>query len=201
MQPYQEASEEILRESKLPGQALQTGVKTAAGLIGGGAILNKISPFLNKFIPPSIATKALSKIDPRFGKFIKSATDNGHTSEEALEFIKEKVSEPEKPKENRSIIQQYSDELDAFIKNHIQQGRQPLEAGAIAQFDPKFKKVIAQMEKDHKIPFSAILESTYGSAQQSQQPQQPIPQQQPQQAQGGNNDQMLMAALEKILQM
>ncbi len=203
MQPYQKASEAILNQSKEPGNVLSGLAKagtTAAGVVGGGAILKRALPFLNQYISPDLAAKGLKKIDTRFGKFIDNALKNGNSEAEAIEYIKDKIQPKQEPaKENRSIIQQYSDQLDTFIKNHIQQGRQPLEAGALAQLDPKFKKVISQIEKDHKTPFSAILESTYGSA---QQPQQTGTQSQQQPAQSQQNtDQALMAALEKILQM
>ncbi len=198
MQPYQEASQEIRRQGEFPIKAAATGASIAGSAIGSGLALTRITPFLSKYIPQDLAIKGLSKIDPRFGKFISTTLANGKSFDEIKDFISEKTNEGQ-AKENRSVIQQYSDELDAFIKDHISKGRQPLEAGAIAQLDPKFKKVISQIEKDHKTPFSAILESTYGSAQQPQQ-QNVQSQQQPAQSQQ-NTDQALMAALEKILQM
>ena len=207
MQPYQKASQAIQEQSKEPARIIGNAARTGASLAGfasGGAILKRILPFLSEHIPSDLAAKGIGKVDPRLGKFITGALGNGSTMQQALQFIKEKAEnsqdqKKENPKQNLSIIQQYSDELDAFIKNHIQQGRQPLEAGALAQLDPKFKKVISKIEADHKTPFSAILESTYGSA---QQPQQQVPQApQTQNQSPDNNDQMLMAALEKILQM
>ncbi len=208
MQPYQEASEEILRESKRPGEALKTGVKTAAGLIGGGAVLNRVAPFLNKFISPNIAAKGLEKVDSRFGKFIKESVQNGNSIEDAISFIKDKISpEQESTKEHRGVIQQYSDELDSFIKERIQKGLTTSQISGEANKNPKLKKVIDKLVNDHKVSFLSLLESDYPDikkfepARQPQQPQQNSPQQQAQPQSGGNNDQMLMAALEKILSM
>jgi hypothetical protein len=97
--------------------------------------------------------------------------------------------------DQRNIISQYSDELDSFLNKLIQQGRNPLEAGALAQLHPKFQKIISKMEQDHKAPFSSILSSIYGQGQQSQ------PQSQQPNTQNGNTDSALLAALDKILKM
>ena len=111
--------------------------------------------------------------------------------------------------DQKNPIQQHSDELHAFLDNEIKKGRQPLEAGALAQLQPKFKKVIKKLEEDHKTPFSSILQSIYGEGeQQSKAALQPQPEQaqsmqqgQPQPGQQGNGDQDLIAAFQKILQM
>ncbi len=199
MRPSEQASQHQIEKNESLNRNVSRGIKTAVG-IGSAALGARVLPFLNEFITPDLAIKGISKVSPQLGGLLKKGMDKGLDIKEGLKFLKNNFGNNEPPKENRSVIQQYSDELDAFIKDHIGKGRQPLEAGALAQLDPKFKKVIAQIEKDHKSPFSAILESTYGSAQQPQQSAQQ-PQGQPQQAQGGNNDQALMAALEKILQM
>lgn len=206
MQPYQKASEQVQNQSRVPGEALMKLGKVGASIVGGSAVLNRIAPFLNEHIPNNIASKALSKIDPRFGKFIQGSLANGQSMDEVMGFIKDKMS-PEaedKPKEQRNIIQQYSPELHKFMEGQIQQGRPALEAGAVAQSNPKFQKIIQKMSKDHKSDWSAILQTVYGQAQQPQskaglQPEQQMQQQgQPQQ---GNSDQALMAALDKILKM
>lgn len=202
MQPYQEASEEILRQSKQPGKILSNLATTAAGLTGGGAVLNRVLPLLDRFIPADIAVKGLNKIDNRLGKFIKGALEQGHPVEEVMSFIKEKSStQQEKPPEKTNIIGQYSDKLKAFIEDHISKGRAPLEAGALAQLDDKYKTIIKKMEEDHKAPFSSIIEAVYGQktpkTQSAQQPQQ----MQQQQNTNANTDEALLAALDKILKM
>lgn len=208
MQPYQEASEEIQRQNQMPGKALKSLSKTAVGLAGGGAILNRVAPFLNKMIPGDIAAKGLAKIDPRFSKFINGALEKGHTMEDVRGFIQDKISPEEQPEQKQNILSQYSGELHQFIEDHINKGRAPLEAGALAQLDPKFKKAISQMEKDHKTPFSSILQALYGQGKQqgqpqSQQPAQPQQQQATQQQgqqQSGKGQEALMAILQKIQQ-
>lgn len=216
MQPYQEASEEIRRQGQLPIKALKTAASigtSVASAYAGGATLSRVLPFLSNYIPQNIATKGLEKIDPRFGKFINTALSAGKSFDEIKDFIKDKAQGAEEPKDNRNIIQQYSDQLAAFLENHIKNGRQPLEAGALAQLDPKFQKIINKIEKDHKSPWSSILQSIYGKgdmaqAQGAQSPspmgtqmQASPPMQTQAQPQGGNADQALLAAMQKILQM
>lgn len=198
MQPYQEASQEIRRQKDAPGKFLKTAALTLPAVAGGGAALSRIIPFLSDMIPTSLAAKGLAKVDPRMGKFIDGAVAAGHTIDEAIGFIKDKVepSKQEPTKQNRSIIEQYSPELFGVLKQLIGQGKSPLQAGALAQLDKQYQKVIKQMETDHSAPFSAIIESTFGSSQQA--PQQDGQPQQPAQVQPGQGQQALMAILQKI---
>ncbi len=200
MQPYQRASEETRRQGEAPLRLAKTGL-SIAGSVAGGAAIGRVMPFLNELIPQSLAIKGLSKVDPRFGKFINTVLDNGGSFDEAKEFIREKA-ESSKPKpDQRSIIEQYSAELNQFLTDQIQSGRSPLEAGALAQTLGKFKKEIDKMTKDHKTPFSSIIESIFGTGQtvhptqQQAQPQQMQSQQQP-----GQGQQAMMAILQKINQ-
>ncbi len=176
MQPYQEASEEISRQGNAPlNIAKNVGGLASAGATTyfGGAAINRVLPFLSKYIPEELAIKGLNKIDPRFGKFINKAMAAGQTFEEVKDFIGSKVEEgveQSKPaKENRNIVEMYSPELHQFIQEQIQSGRSPLEAGALASLGKKggkdFKKIIEKMEKEHKSPFSAILQTVYGQGQ------------------------------------
>src|ERR1700722_19679494 len=82
MQPYQEATQEIKRQSQLPLKILKQGAFIGATALGGAPILARIAPLLSKFIPEDMAIKGLSKIDPRFGKFINSAMKLGHSFED-----------------------------------------------------------------------------------------------------------------------
>lgn len=206
MQPYQEATEEIRRQGELPLKAAKTlgsiGASAATAYLGGG-VINRVLPFLSKYIPEDLAIKGLNKIDPRYGKFINKALSAGKSFEEVKEFIGEKIQgkqeSTEKTPEQRSIIEQYSPELFQFLKGEIDKGRAPLEAGALAQSQGSFKNIIKKMSEDHKAPFSSILESVFGGAQQpKQQMQQPQDQNLSQQRQG-NGDQALLAALDKML--
>lgn len=222
LRPDEEANQAQIERSKRHDQSLKNGAKTALAIgssaVGAG-LTSRLLPFLNEYITPDLALKGISKISPKIGDFLKKGMSEGLNVQDGLNFLKDKL-EPkqgapqEAAKENRSVIEQYSDELHAFLDDLIKKGRQPLEAGALAQLNPKFKSIIAKMEKDHKTPFSSILQAIYGSAQQAA-PQQgqskgPLAQRlaednqtklQPQQSQqGGQGQQALMAILQKIQQ-
>jgi hypothetical protein len=205
MQPYQEAAEEARRQSRIPLTAAKTAASIAGAAIGGAGIFSRIAPFLSEYIPEHLAIKGLSKIDPRLGKFISKSMSDGFDFKEVRQFIGEKVQEHEQsqaakmaesPKQNRNIIEQYSPELHQFILGEVQKGRSLLEAGALAALDKSngkgFKSVIQKIEKDHKTPWSAILETVYGAQQAGQQQ----PTQQTQQIQSGGID----PAVAQILQ-
>lgn len=205
MQPYQEASQELQRQGEFPKRALQTGL-SVAGSAAGGLALKNVLPFLSQYIPQDLAIKGLSKIDPRFGKFINKSMSEGKSFDEIKDFIKDKAKggNEEKPQEQRNIIEQYSPELFQFLKSEVDNGRNPLEAAALARLPTKknnFEKVIKKIEGDHKTDFSSIIQSIFGSAQQPQQAQPQQNENQNMQPQQGNSDQALMAALDKILKM
>jgi hypothetical protein len=195
------SSEKVAESEIANAQKIKRGLKGVAGLgtaaVGIG-LGSKIMPFLNEYIPTDIALKGISKVSPKFGDFLNRGLAKGLDAKSGLDYIKENLSKKQAPNE-RNIIEQYSPELHQFLTGEIQKGRQPLEAGALAETSGKYKKAIQDMVKDHKAPFSSILESVFGSAQQPQQPQQQAPQQGQQQPENG--DQALMAALQKILQM
>ena len=181
MQPYQEAGEAIAKRKQAPVNALRTVgtiIGGGAALRGSGAMLKRIIPFLNDYIPDSLARKGLEKIDPRLGKFVDHMTDAGHNFTEVKDVLKHKVEESmalpdqknkenEPAKENRNIIEKYSPELNHFIMDLIKKGFNPLKAAGEAQtkvkWHHKFKDVIKKMEKDYKMPWSQIVESTYGN--------------------------------------
>jgi len=208
MQPYQLAGKEIQRQKDAPMRHLKRGVAIGASVLAGGAVLSRILPLLSPLIPESIAVKGLTKVEPRLGKFINGAVAAGHTVGQALRLIKEKLqpeeSQEENPNENRNIIEQYSPELSQFLTSEIQQGRTPIQAGAIAQSQGKFNAAISKMTKDHKVPWSAILETVFGGQGQVQPQQRVQEQQQQEQPQGGQQNgpgaQALMAILQKIQQ-
>lgn len=214
MQPYQESSDAIQRQNSEPGRLLKKAGKTALGLLGGGAFINKVSPFLSEYIPEDLAIKGLSKISPKMGKFINGAMENGNSFDEVRDFIGGKVQEstPKEPaKQSGNIVQQYAPDLHRFMTEQIQKGRSPLEAAGLAEMDPDkkgFKKIIEKMKKDHKTTWASLVESIYGSAQQPQQnlqgPQQnaqmgqPMPN--PQQQQPAQSNGVLDPAVAQILQ-
>ncbi len=163
---------------------LQTGLSFGTGALGVKAA-SKILPFLNQYIPEDLAYKGINKVMPGLGDFLKKGMKQGLTLKSGLDFLKNEV-EKEPAKDKRNIIEQYSPELNNYISQEIKKGRQPLEAGALAQIQDKFKKSIKKMEEDHKSPFSSILQSIFGGGQQAtQQPQPMQSQQNPLQAQQG----------------
>lgn len=207
-QPYQEATEAIKKQGEAPAQFLKGAAQTALGVAGGGAVLNRVLPFLSKFVPQDLAIKGISKINPTLGKFVQGSLNQGKSMDEVTDFIKEKagISEPkeekkqEKPKGQGNIIEQFSPELHEFLVSEIGKGRSTDEAGAIAQSNSMFKGVIPKLEKQAGARFSDILKSVFGGQQQAQQSQQAQPQQQPQQSQSGPGQQALMAIMQKINQ-
>ena len=217
MRPSERAAESILKKrdsvEKEEGY-IKKGLKLAAGAGAtalGVGISSKILPFLNEHIPIDLAIKGISKISPKVGDFLKKGMAKGLDAKEGLNFVKDKINEsqqqqkqPEKQsqtaQQNKNIIEQYSPELHEFLKNELAKGRPHLEAGALAQINDKFKKVIKKIEEDHKTPFSAILDTVYGGGQYGgavNQPQQSN-QQQPQQS--GPGAQALNSTLDKIRQ-
>lgn len=205
MQPYQEANQEIARQGERPLKALGgiASVGLSAGAAGlGGMALGKVMPFLNKYIPQDIAIKGLSKVDPRFGKFINKAMEAGKSFDEVKEFIQEKISSSERDKEDsqQNIISKHSPNLFAFLQQEIGKGRSAEEAAALARLPANgFAKDIDTIEKNAKSRWSDIISSIFGGeGQQMAQGGQEMgqPGQQP-----GQGQEKLMAILQKLQQM
>jgi hypothetical protein len=221
MQPYQEASEEINRQAKAPLRAL----KTAGSLIGGATIAGRIVPFLSKHIPGELMRKGISKIEPRLGKFIEGALNNGYDLDNVRSFISDKFSPKEEKQQSEQnqenpIVKQAKDfetnypDIIQALTGHINNGRSPQEAAAILKTSTPFSQKIKKIEKETGKNFvDFILEMMGGNqSSQMQQPQQmqqqdqqeiPTQSQAPQQMQQpqNNNDQVIMQALDKILKM
>lgn len=206
LRPSEIASESEINRARERDESLKGGFKTAAkigGAVSGAGLSARILPFLSEYITPDLAIKGISKISPDLGKFLKSGMQKGLNIKEGLNFIKDNLKQPEEkkehPKQSLNIIEQESPELHRFISDEVTKGRQPIEAGALAQAQVKFKKIINKLIKDHKTTFQAILDTVYGGGQyggavnpQSQ------GQHQPQQA--GPGQQALMTILQKIQQ-
>lgn len=191
MNPYQGAAES-LRNSGQTGLNLIKNAGLAA--VGGGIakvgshaaskLIPAVSALLNNYVPDKLSQAGLERLDPRFGKFIKGAENAGYDYEEIRQFLGDKFSKAESAKENRNIIQQVSPELHQFLDQEIKKGRKPVEAGALAQNDKRFTKVINELSKKHKTPWSNIIEGIYGKGNMAMQQQQgQEAQQQPQQGQ------------------
>jgi len=203
MDPYEQTAAEMKRQSGRNQGYAKTALGIGATVLGSSfiPILARAAPMLSEYIPQEMAIKGLSKINPRFGKFIKDALDGGYDFSEIKDFIGQQIKdsqEAEKKKEDRNIIQQYSPELFQFVQEQIQKGMNPLQAGALAQADKRFSTVISKLTKDHKMPWSNILETVFGGQQQANPQQQQNEAQQPQQP--GQGQQALMQILAKINQ-
>jgi len=205
MNPYEKTAEEMGRQSERPKRLAQSaiGIASAAGAASFAPVLARAAPFLSKYIPENLAIKGLSKISPKLGSFIQKSMSDGFDFNQVKDFIGEQINESqqqEPAKQKGNIIEQYSPELHQFISQEIAGGRKPIEAAAIAQHDKRFSNVISKLSKDHKTPWSSIIESIYGSEQQAlpeqfgnpEQLQNPTSQQQ----QGGQGQQAIMQALQ-----
>jgi hypothetical protein len=195
LQPYQEASQELKKQSTKPGSLLKQGAAIAGGITSGASILGRIAPLLSSYIPQDLAIKGLNKVDSRLGKFIEGAMESGKTFDEVKNFMGEKVNEGQQSaKEDRNIIQQYAPHLYQYISDLIKNGASPIQAAAKARkfLDKKDQKIIDKMEKDHKTDWSSIVESVFGKGNMAQQN---MESQQPQQGQANPQakDQLLKA--------
>lgn len=81
-------------------------------------MIKKVLPFLNKFLPRSVALKGLSKINPKFSQFIAKATAAGYGANEVLDFMRTQLG----PTEEEGLR---SDELSAMAR--VKQSEAPLQ--------------------------------------------------------------------------
>lgn len=172
MEPYQQASQAIRQGEESKVGLLQNAALAYTGgkaISGGYQALNRLMPavgaFLSEYIPENLAIKGLNKIDPRLGKFIHGALSEGYTFDDVKNFMGEKIQKTQED-EKKNIIQQHSPELHQFVENEIKNGRSPLQAGALAQMEQKgksgFKSIIEKLVKEHKMPWSSIVEMVFG---------------------------------------
>lgn len=164
MQPYQQASQEILRSQKLPLKV----AGAAAGIASTYAlppILSKIRPLLSELIPEGLALKGLSKANKNLGHFVSQSQDAGFGGKEILDFVRDKFesAQEESAKDDKNVIEKYSPELFQFIKGHVDKGRSPIEGAALAQLDTKFKPIIDKITKDNKAQWSQIVSTIFGN--------------------------------------
>jgi len=165
MNPYERTADEMKRQSEGPKRFAKTAVGVGASVAGPSSfasILSRAAPFLSQYIPEDLAIKGLSKISPKFGKFVNDAINGGYDFNQVKDFIGQQVEQSqESAKQNKNPIQQYSPDLHNFMLEQIKSGRPSLEAGALAR--TKFEKEIKKLEKDHKTSWSSLIESVYGS--------------------------------------
>lgn len=170
MRPDEEANRAEIERDKDTRRNIYKGVGTAVAL-GTGAATARILPFLSTFIPKDLAMKGLSKVSPKIADFLKKGQAMGLNVEEGIQYLRDSIKpkeekQPEKAKDDRNIIEQYSPELHQFISQEVKKGRKPIEAAALAQNDKRFSSVIQKLSKDHNTPWSSIIDSIYGPSQQ-----------------------------------
>lgn len=98
LQPYQQASEEVKRQSRAPidlaGNVASllpySSAIKGAGIAGGAALLKKVLPFLSKYIPQALAIQGMKKVAPKIGEFVETSISQGHQFDDVSNFIKEK---------------------------------------------------------------------------------------------------------------
>ncbi len=191
---------EIEKDEKFRSN-VKKGIATAASLGSAaisGALVSKVMPFLNEYIPTALAVKGISKVSPKLGSFLQKGQQMGLDVEEGLDFLKEKLGN-ESAKDERNIIQKYDDKLHESLERNIKINRlTPAQAIGLIDIFPQHKKSIEKIEKDHKVPFLNIVEKIYGNDSTKQQPSQEQIQQPPQQT--GQGQAALMSILQKLQQ-
>lgn len=153
---------------------IKKGIATAASIAApyviphvAPALASRIAPFLNKYIPPSLAIQGINKINPKLGSFLKKGADMGLDVEDGLNFLKDKLfgdKQESSKAENRNIIEQYLPELHQYLDQKIKSGEDVISAATQAVYEKgkPFEKIIRKIEKDHKTPWTALVESIYG---------------------------------------
>lgn len=198
-EPYLAASQAIRQGEDAPIHALKNIGLTALGGAAAGAVsklVPAIGSLISKYVPDKFSIEGLKKIDPRFGNLIQGAMDSGYSYDDVRNFMGQKIEESqskEKIPDKKNIIEQRSPELHQFIDQELKKGRPLLQAGALAQMEGKatknFKSIIEKLEKDHKTPWSSILEAVYGGTQSNAQSVPPASQQNTQHAQAPQQNQ------------
>jgi len=139
LQPYQQASDEIQRQSSIPGKALRSVGTAASVLAGGGGLLSRILPFLNQHIPEELIRKGLNKINPAIGNFVSSALNSGHNIDEVKDFITEKLN----PQEEKQEEEEGNNYLPV-----------PLEFNSFSEFEkyyPNVSKIIRKQARNYTV--------------------------------------------------
>jgi len=177
MQPYQAATEEIRRQSQAPTKALKTAGAIAGSLAGGSAIAGRILPLISKFVPGEIMRKGLSKIDPRIGKFIDGALNNGYSIDDVRSFMGEKFSpkseetpqESTQPQNNQATLQDFDNNypmLSKALQATIQAGKTPQEAAIILKKSTALGRQVKDLESQIGKRFEDYVIELMGNNQQ-----------------------------------
>lgn len=175
MEYYKKANEAIRQGEERPVQLLKQAGLTATGTAIGTAtasatskLLNKVLPsigaLVSEYVPENISRLGLSKIDPRFKTFIDGALKEGYTYDDIKSSINEKIENTQNQTKDsaKNIIEKYSPDLFSFIKEKIDLGESPLNAGNMAQKEKRFQNIIKKLTEDYRTPFSGIIEMIFG---------------------------------------
>lgn len=175
LRPDEQAAYSEIERAQGRDRNIKSGLKTAATLGAaaiagpvasfGSKMTSKILPFLNEYIPAELAMKGINKVSPKLGQFLQKGLSQGLNLKDGLDFIKENLNQPEQPKEQRNVIQQYAPKLHEFILSEIAKGNSPAQAAGMAKLvsnKSKFGHAIKQLEKNHKIDLHTLVDQIYG---------------------------------------
>ncbi len=208
LRPDEEVAEKEVKKAKERTSevksVLETTANAATGIVGGSMAL-KVLPFLSEYIPLELAKKGIDKVAPTLGRMLDQGLKQGLTLQSGLEFLKGEFI-PEEGKKMReekkkNEVGEVSQELQDFIEQHVQGGKSPDHAAALAMVNPKFMDMTRQIEKQTGKPFTASIRELYeGKAvnQQGQEQGQPQQAQAPQGQQQGQINPKLQAAYQKL---
>ena len=216
MNPYDETIEEVKRQSGRPKKLINTAIETGSTLAGVGSfanVLSKAAPLLSQYVPEKFAIAGLSKLSPKFGKFISEALGNGFDFNEVKDFIGGQITESQKENkgtwQNGDPISEESPELYEYLKSEFGKGTKFIDAVKKSTTEPKHKGVIEKLTKKYERSWPSIVRVVFGGALKNDktlhdelemnQPQ-PTQQSQPQQQQTGQGKQALLDIMQKINQ-
>ena len=214
MNPYDETIEEIKRQSGRPKKLINSAIETGSTLAGVGSfanVLSKAAPLLSQYVPEKFAIAGLSKLSPKFGKFINEALNNGFDFQEVKDFIGGQITESQKEKkgtwQNGDPISEESPELYEYLKSEFDKGTKFIDAIKKSKTEPKHKGIIEKITKKYDRSWPSIVRTVFGGALKNdktvdQEEEMATPTQaQPQaQQQTGQGKQALMEIMQKINQ-
>jgi hypothetical protein len=215
LRPDEEASQAHINYDKKAAGFIKKGIGLAAGTAGfSGA--SRILPFLNELVPTELAIKGLKKVDPRIGEFVEKTVQNGFSTNNVLDFLRDQFVKPPEQNPPQETTQQKEHpilkeakvfeanypELAQALMRTMQNGQSAEAAAAILKQSTPFSKSIKKFEKEIGKNFVDFVVDLMGNQNQSmQQPQANQVQQQVQpqaQQQSGGVDPQLMQLVQGI---
>lgn len=201
MRPDEQANAaQVQREKEFRSTLGRVGTAAATTAFAMSPLVSRIMPFLSEHVPYHLAYQGLQRVSPPLANFLKRGQEQGLNVQDGLNYIKDNLiggNQPQQEKQQVNIVEQASPDLNAFMIEEIKKGRDPLQAGAIAQNNKNFASIIGDLTRNHKAPWSKLIEMVYGQGNPPQ-GQQPQPQAQAEQRQVGPGETALMQLLDKI---